>query len=201
MSGRIKTCKRQQILSSFALLLDKTPGLRITTAKIADEIGLPESVLYRHFPSKSKMFEGLIDVIESTLFNHLTELRAETVNALDYCERMLSAILQFSENNPGMSRVLSGEALIGESEQLRLKAQKVNEKLELWLSQTISTAEQLQELVPAMPANTTANLIYATIEGRISQFVRSGFQKLPTAQWQQHWQQLSNLLLSANKPV
>lgn len=180
-------------------MLDKTPGVRITTAKIAQELGLSESALYRHFPSKSKMFEGLIDTVENTLFNRLMDLRTEAVNTLDYCERMLSTILFFSENNPGMSRILSGEALTGESEALRNKAHKVNEKLEAWLSQTISTAEQLQEFIPVMSANTTANLIFSTIEGRISQFVRSGFQKMPTAHWQQQWQHLSLLLLAPDK--
>jgi len=199
MPGRTKICKRQQILNSFTLMLNKTPGVRITTARIAQELGLSESALYRHFPSKSKMFEGLIDTVENTLFNRLTDLRIEAVNTLDYCERMLSTILYFSENNPGMSRILSGEALIGESEDLRNKAHKVNEKLEAWLSQTISTAEQLQELIPAMSANTTANLIFSTIEGRISQFVRSGFQKMPTTHWQQQWQHLSLLLLAPGK--
>ncbi|MBL4606593.1 MAG: nucleoid occlusion factor SlmA [Pseudomonadales bacterium] len=195
MPGRIKTCKRQLILNSLANILGKNPGGRVTTAKLATEVGMSEAAIYRHFPSKTKIFEGLIDQVEETLFSSLSDLRRDANNALDYCEQALSTILSFSEANPGMSRILSGDALTGKAERLRSKALEMNERLEALLSKTISDAEE-EGMVSSMPASAAANLIFSAMEGRISQFVRSGFKRMPTTNWQLQWQHLSQNLFS-----
>ena len=199
MPGRTKTCKRQQILASMVSMLEKTPGARITTARLADELGMSETAIYRHFPSKAKIFESLIEQIEDTLFKRLNDLRREASNAMEYCDKALSVILLFSESNPGMSRILSGDALTGEAERLRVKALELNHRLEMLLSNAISDAEKNEGIVSNMPAPTAANLIFSTIEGRISQFVRSGFTRMPTTHWPIQWQHLSQNLFSTAK--
>lgn len=198
MPGRIKTCKRQQILTSLAQMLEKRPGARVTTAELAHELEMSEAALYRHFPSKSKMFESLIEQVEQTLFKHLEDLKREANSIVEYCEDALTAILSFSENNPGMSRILSGEALSGEAERLRVKAQELNERLEALLSTSISDAERKEGIAPSLPASMAANLMFSTIEGRINQFVRSGFKRAPTTNWSIQWRHLSQNLFSAS---
>lgn len=200
MPGRTKTCKRQHILNSLASMLEKSPGGRITTAKLADEVGMSEAAIYRHFPSKTKILEGLIEQIDDTLFKRLNDLRCDASSALDYCEQALATILSFSEANPGLSRILSGDALAGEAERLRSKALEMNERLEALLSKTISDAERNEGMIPSIPATAAANLIFSTIEGRISQFVRSGFKRMPTTNWPLQWQHLSQNLFSTSSP-
>lgn len=201
MSAKTKTFRRQQILSSLAGMLEKSPLSRVTTAQLAAEAGLSESALYRHFPSKTKIFEGLIEHIEDSLFSRITTIRTETGSAIENCEKILSLILQFSENNPGMSRILSGDALAGETERLHRRVTDMHDKLETVVSDIISEAVLHDGLIPAMQPNTAANLIFSTAEGRIRQFVRSGFKRLPTANWQEQWHFFTNHLLLDNKSL
>src|SRR5690625_1009353 len=114
-----KVSRRQQILESLARMLEASPGARITTAALAREVGVSEAALYRHFPSKSKMFEGLIEFIEETIFTRITLILSEEQTALRSCEKILLLSLTFTARNPGITRVLTGDALTGETERLR----------------------------------------------------------------------------------
>ena len=183
-----KSQRRQQILEALAQMLEANPCDRITTAGLARQVGVSEAALYRHFPSKSKMFEGLIEFIEDTLFTRVSIILSEESTAAKRCEKMLMLLLAFSERNPGITRILTGDALAGETERLHLRVAQLYDRFETQLKQVIREAEVREGLRPVIPVAAAANILLAAAEGRISQFVRSGFQRPPTADWQQQWQ-------------
>ena len=182
-----KVSRRQQILQALAHMLEASPGERITTARLAKEVGVSEAALYRHFPSKSKMFEGLIEFIEDTIFTRVTMILKEEERVAVRCEKTLSLLLTFSERNPGISRILTGDALAGETDRLRTRMAQLFDRLETQLKQTLRDAEIREGIRPTMPIAVAANLLLATAEGRISQFVRSEFKRKPTENWQEQW--------------
>ncbi|MEP0201022.1 MAG: nucleoid occlusion factor SlmA [Halioglobus sp.] len=185
-----KSQRRQQILEALAQMLEAHPGDRITTAGLAKQVGVSEAALYRHFPSKSKMFEGLIEFIEETLFSRITIILAEEPTATRRCEKMLMLLLTFAERNPGITRILTGDALAGETERLHLRVAQLFDRFETQLRQTIREAEMREGLRPTIPLNAAAGLLLCAAEGRISQYVRSGFKRAPTVDWSEQWQVL-----------
>lgn len=179
-------------------MLEAYPGDRITTARLARHVGVSEAALYRHFPSKSKMFEGLIDFIEETLFSRVNLILAEEGSTAGRCEKMLALLLGFAERNPGITRILTGDALAGETERLHVRVAQLFDRFETQLKQVLREAEMREGIRPVLPVNTAANLLLAVAEGRISQYVRSGFQRSPTEAWPDQWQQLSEGFFRAN---
>ncbi|MES2605419.1 MAG: nucleoid occlusion factor SlmA, partial [Pseudomonadota bacterium] len=132
---KVKGQRREHILQVLAGMLETHPGNRITTAELAKAVGVSEAALYRHFPSKARMFESLIIFIEETLFTRITRIVAESDNAYGYCEKIMMLVLGFSEKNPGLSRVMNGDALSGEHERLRQRVSQLHERLEAQLRQ------------------------------------------------------------------
>jgi TetR/AcrR family transcriptional regulator len=185
-----KSQRRQQILEALAQMLEANPGNRITTAGLAKQVGVSEAALYRHFPSKTKMFEGLIEFIEDTLFSRINIILGEEQTAAQRCEKMLMLLLVFTERNPGLTRILTGDALTGETERLHQRVAQLFDRFETQLKQVIREAELREGLRPSIPLPAAANLLMAAAEGRISQFVRSGFQRLPTTEWAKQWELL-----------
>lgn len=185
-----KSQRRQQILEALAQMLEANPGNRITTAGLAKQVGVSEAALYRHFPSKSKMFEGLIEFIEDTLFSRISIILGEEHSAAVRCEKMLMLLLVFSERNPGLSRILTGDALSGESDRLHQRVAQLFDRFETQVKQVIREAELREGLRPSIPLSAAANLLVAAAEGRISQYVRSGFKRLPTTDWAKQWELL-----------
>ena len=185
---RKKSSRKQQILEALAHMLEASPGERITTARLAEEVGVSEAALYRHFPSKSKMFEGLIEFIEETIFTRANTISNEEPSAIVRCEKILSLLLAFAERNPGITRILTGDALAGETERLRARIIQFYDRLETQLKQILREAEIKEGIRPVVPVATAANLLLSTAEGRISQFVRSEFKRKPTENWPDQWQ-------------
>ena len=185
-----KSQRRQQILEALAQMLEANPGNRITTAGLAKQVGVSEAALYRHFPSKTKMFEGLIEFIEDTLFSRINIILGEEQTAAQRCEKMLMLLLVFTERNPGLTRILTGDALTGETERLHQRVAQLFDRFETQLKQVIREAELREGLRPSIPLPAAANLLMAAAEGRISQYVRSGFQRLPTTDWAKQWELL-----------
>ncbi len=171
-------------------MLEASPGERITTARLAKQVGVSEAALYRHFPSKSKMFEGLIEFIEETLFSRINIILAEETVASVRCEKMLSLLLAFTERNPGITRILTGDALAGETERLHARVAQLFDRFETHLKQVLREAEMREGIRPVLTVNLAANLLLAAAEGRISQYVRSGFQRPPTEGWPEQWELL-----------
>lgn len=179
--------RRQQILQALAHMLETEPGGRITTAGLAKTVGVSEAALYRHFPSKAKMFESLIEFIEETIFERVTLIQREEPSAMGRCEKILGLLLAFAERNPGISRILTGDALTGETERLRVRVNQFFERLETQLKQILREAELREGVRTTVTVSTAANLLMAVAEGRIGQFVRSDFKNRPTEYWQDQW--------------
>ncbi|EKF74336.1 division inhibitor protein [Alcanivorax hongdengensis A-11-3] len=182
-----KPSRKEQILQALAHMLEAEPGGRITTAGLAREVGVSEAALYRHFPSKAKMFEGLINFIEDAIFSRINRITEEGT-ASAQAEQILTLMLAFTERNPGITRLLTGDALTGENERLHQRIQQFYDRVESQLKQVLRDAEFKEGLRTQASPTITANLLLAVVEGRIAQFVRSGFKQRPGQDWQEQWQ-------------
>lgn len=182
-----KPSRRQQILEALAHELEMHPGERITTAGLARAVGVSEAALYRHFPSKAKMFEGLIEFIEDSIFGLINRILKEEESSVKRCENILSLLLGFSERNPGLTRILTGDVLTGETERLRIRVSQLFERLETQIKQVLREGEMNKEITLTIPVQAQANLLLAVVEGRILQFVRSGFKRSPIENWDHQW--------------
>lgn len=182
-----KPSRRLQILEALALQLEQSPGERITTAGLAKAVGVSEAALYRHFPSKAKMFEGLIEFIEESIFGLITRILNEEKSSLVRCEQMVKLLLTFAEKNAGMSRLLTGEALTGETERLRIRMSKFFERFETQLKQVLREGEMNGEIQLNIPVQAIANLMLVMAEGHINEYVRSSFKISPLAHWNDQW--------------
>lgn len=189
-----KLSRKEQILQSLAAMLEQKPGGRITTAGLAKEVGVSEAALYRHFPSKAKMYEALIEFIENTIFSRISLILSEEKATEERCAQILTLLLTFAERNPGITRILTGDPLTGESEWLRLRVAQFFERYETQLRQILREAEIRNETKTHLDVNIAANFMLIVVEGKISQFVRSDFEKIPTANWNNQWQAMRNIL-------
>ena len=185
-----KYSRRQQILEALAHMLEVAPGERITTAGLAKAVGVSEAALYRHFPSKAKMFEGLIEVVEEAIFSRVTAILTEETEAHRRLERITALLLGFAEKNPGISRILNGDALAGETNRLRTRVAQFYDRLETQLKQVVRDAEINEGIRPVVTATSAVNLLLSAVEGRIGQYVRSEFKRAPTELWPEQWQLL-----------
>ena len=181
------TNRRQEILETLAKELETNPGSRITTAGLAKAVGVSEAALYRHFPSKAKMFEALIDFSEETVFSLVNKILEQETDPVQRCEKILSMMLVFSERNPGISRVLIGDALVGENERLRKRVIQFFERLETQIKQILREANLSGGSRATHTIEATANTMLALVEGRMSQFIRSGFDRNPSEYWDEQW--------------
>lgn len=181
-----KPSRKEQILQSLAHMLEAAPGGRITTAGLAKEVGVSEAALYRHFPSKAKMFEGLISFIEEAIFSRINRIM-EDGKASDQVEQILTLLLAFTERNPGITRLLTGDALTGENARLHQRIQQFYDRVESQLKQVLRDAEFKEGLRTQATPTITANLLLSVAEGRIAQFVRSGFRIKPSQDWPAQW--------------
>jgi len=199
MGAKTKQSRQQDILQTLAQMLESNPGERITTAALARQVGVSEAALYRHFPSKAKMFEALIEFAENTLFSRISRILQEQSSAQMRCEQILTLTIAFADRNPGLCRILTGDALLGENERLRKRAAQIFDRMETQLKQTLRQAEIEEGLVTRQPTAAVANLMLACIEGRINQYIRSDFKLSPNEHWQDQWAFLSEQLFSTEK--
>lgn len=193
-----KSFRRIQILQSLAEILEQSPGARITTARIAQQVGVSEAALYRHFPSKAKMFEGLIEFIETTIFSRITIILKEEKSAAGRCQQIIYLLITFAELNPGITRILTGDPLTGESERLRGRVVQFFDRFETQLKQVLRESVLSEDDQPRLDVQITANLMLSVAEGRISQYVRSDFTRLPTTQWNEQWNILQQMLFQGH---
>lgn len=188
MPASKKTNRRAQILQSLASMLETNPGQRITTAKLAAKVGVSEAALYRHFPSKARMFEGLIEFIEETLFSRINKILNEEKDTAVRCQLILHLILGFAEKNPGITRILNGDALMGEQDRLRERIAQLYERLETQLKQVLRERKLREGKTLPADEGLIANLLICFTDGRINQFIRSEFQRRPTENFSEQWQ-------------
>jgi TetR/AcrR family transcriptional regulator len=189
-----KLNRRQQILETLAMELEQSPGETITTSALAKAVGVSEAALYRHFASKAKMFEGLIEFIEESVFGLINRILAEDKSAMVRIEKILHLVLGFAQKNPGLTRLLMGDVLVGETDRLRKRIDKFYERLETQLKQVIREGEAAQEFKPGQPVAAKANLVLTVMQGKIQQFVRTEFKSQPLDLWEEQWQMLRTSL-------
>lgn len=190
--------RKQQILQALAAMLESNAGDKITTAKLAAELEVSEAALYRHFPSKARMYESLLDFVEETIFSRVTAVLNDVQDPLERCYQILLLVIIFCERNPGISRILNGDALLGENPRLRARVNQIFERIETQLRQCLRLAETEQGWRTSIPLKTAANLMLATTEGKIAQFVRADFDSNPSETWPEQW---TLLVSSIKKPV
>jgi len=187
--------RKRQILEAFALMLQSNPGTRITTAALAKEVGVSEAALYRHFPSKAKMIDALLEFAEQSVFSRIAVVLKEEANVQQRCYQILYLLLSFVEKNPGFARLLVGDALQGETDRLRVRVKQLFDRIETQLRQIVREHQATLLERPQLSARDTANLLLSAAEGQINQFVRSEFRDMPTATWPQHWSVLRQALV------
>ncbi len=174
--------RRIQILQALATMLEQPGAERITTAALAAKLSVSEAALYRHFASKAQMFEGLIDFIEETVFSLINQIQSrQPGDGLRQAAGIVSVVVQFAERNPGMTRVMVGDALVFEHERLQQRMNQFFDKLEAALRQCLREAmEAAGTATPTVDAQVRASLITAFLLGRLQRFARSGYRKSPS---------------------
>ena len=182
--------RKLQILQNLAEMLQKPQGEKITTASLAARIGVSEAALYRHFASKAQMFEGLIEFIEQTLFGLINKIASEENSGVKQLEGVLPLLLGFAQKNPGMTRVLIGEALVNEDSRLQTRINQLHDRLEATLKQSLRLAASQQEISTEVDAAAQANLMMSFVVGRWHQFAKSGFKREPMEFWGAQWKKL-----------
>jgi TetR/AcrR family transcriptional regulator len=185
--------RRLQILQTLAAMLENPRGDKVTTAALAAKLDVSEAALYRHFASKAQMFEGLIEFIEQTVFGLVNKITADEEDGMKQIEAILSSLLGFAEKNPGMTRVLVGDALVNEDERLQVRINQLHDRLEATLKQCLRVAATQGQAASAAASGVDAdpgpraNLLLCYVIGRWQQYAKSGFKRMPSELWEKQW--------------
>ena len=175
--------RRVQILQALAGMLEQPAADRITTAALAARLGVSEAALYRHFASKAQMYEGLIEFIEQSVYTLVNQISEREGDARTQAQRIVTVLLQFGERNPGMARVMAGDALAFENERLSVRMNQFFDRIESQLRQSLrAVAESAGSDTPTVDAHAQASVLVAFSMGRLQRYVRSGFKRSPTEQ-------------------
>jgi TetR/AcrR family transcriptional regulator len=179
--------RKEEILQTLARLLEDRSGAPITTARLAAEVGVSEAALYRHFPSKAKMYDALVDFIESSIFPRITTILSVEKSGVERCRSIAELILIFAASNPGLTRILTGHALVGEHERLLSRVNQILGRLELQFKQVIREAEAEEGLRTQDTLGVAVGMLTAFIDGKLMRYVRSHFSQKPNAEWGVEW--------------
>lgn len=195
MAGQKKHNRREEILQALAQMLESSQGSqRITTAKLAAHVGVSEAALYRHFPSKTRMFEGLILFIEEALLSRINRILSEEKDTLTRLRLILQLLLAFGERNPGLTRIMTGHALMFEQDKLQARINQLFEKIESQLRQVLRERRLREGKSFPIDESILAAQLLSQVEGNLNRFVRSNFKYPPTQEFEQYWLLLSSQL-------
>ena len=175
--------RRVQILQALATMLEQPGAERITTAALAARLEVSEAALYRHFASKAQMFEGLIEFIEQSVFTLVNQIVERESTGPVQAAKMVTMLLQFAEKNPGMTRVMVGDALVFENDRLQQRMNQFFDKIEATLKQSLrggSETEGTGSATPSADAQVKASMLTSFVVGRLQRFARSGFRRAPS---------------------
>ena len=172
--------RQLDIMQSLAKMLQAKGPVKVTTASLANECGITEAAIYRHFPSKRKIYEGLVDFCEQSLFDLIGDINSSKDDHLEKVSKIMMLLVSFSEKNPGLARLLTREAFSIDEASLDDRIKQMFSKIELQIKQNLQKYEQQTKKKLALPSASSANLLLAFVEGVIQQFVRSGFIEKPT---------------------
>ena len=167
-------------MQNLAKMLGEKGPVKITTSLLANECGITEAAIYRHFPSKKKIYSGLVDFCEQNIFDLIANINSSESDELEKAKKILILLVNFSEKNPGLARLLTREAFSIEETSLDERIGQMMAKVELLIKQNLQRHEQTSKDKLALPTASAANLLLASAEGFIQQFVRSGFQDSPS---------------------
>jgi len=169
--------RKQQILETLANMLETPKREKITTASLAAKLNVSEAALYRHFANKAQMFEGLIEFIEASIFGVINKITTEETDGIKQVQLIVSMLLKFAEKNPGMTRVLIGDALVNEEERLQIRINQLHDRIEANIKQClkIAVANSGKKIMP----EAQANLLICYVIGRWHQYAKSGFKRKP----------------------
>ena len=192
MAGNNKKNRREEILQALAQMLESSEGSqRITTARLAATVGVSEAALYRHFPSKARMFEGLIEFIDESLMSRINLILTDEKDTLLRLRLIVQLLLGFAEKNPGLTRILTGHALMFEQDRLQNRINQLFERIETQLRQVMRERKLREGKGFAQDEGLLASQLLAFCEGLMSRFVRSEFRYLPTQDFDIRWQLLT----------
>jgi TetR/AcrR family transcriptional regulator len=173
--------RRVQILQALAAMLEQPGAERVTTAALAARLEVSEAALYRHFASKAQMFEGLIDFIEQSVFTLINQITERSAPGQEQAARIIAMLVQFAEKNPGMTRVMVGDALVYENERLQNRMNQFFDKIEATLRKALRGAAAAEgSATPSVDAQVRASALTAFVVGRLQRFARSGFRRQPS---------------------
>ena len=185
--------KKLQLLQALAGMLENPKGEKITTAALAARLQCSEAALYRHFASKAQMYEGLIEFIESSLFSVINQIEADQAQGLAQVEHILALLLGFAQRNRGMTRVLTGDALVNENPRLQARINLLHDKVEASLKQALRVAATQEQVAADADFAALANILLCHVIGRWQLYVKSGFSREPMAQWPLQWAMLHRI--------
>ena len=185
--------KKLQLLQALAGMLENPKGEKITTAALAARLQCSEAALYRHFASKAQMYEGLIEFIESSLFSVINQIEADQAQGLAQVEHILALLLGFAQRNRGMTRVLTGDALVNENPRLQARINLLHDKVEASLKQALRVAATQEQVAADADFAALANILLCHVIGRWQLYVKSGFSREPMAQWSLQWGMLHRI--------
>ena len=172
--------RKLQILQHLAQMLEDPNCKKITTALLASRLEVSEAALYRHFASKAQMYEGLIDFIEQTVFGLINKISESELSGLAQVSSTINVLLNFSKKNPGMTRVLIGDALVYENDRLQVRINRLHDRLESSMKQSLRFAINQGEMNSSLEVEPKGNQIMAFVVGRWHQFAKSRYKKDPT---------------------
>ena len=172
--------RQLDIMQNLASMLGQKGPVKITTALLANQCGITEAAIYRHFPSKRKIYSGLVDFCEQNIFDLIATINTSDSDYLEKTKKILNLLVNFSEKNPGLARLLTREAFSIDETTLDERIAQMMSKIELIIKQNLQKYEQTTKAKLALPTASSANLLLASAEGFIQQFVRSGFQDAPS---------------------
>ena len=188
--------RQLDIMQNLAAMLGQKGPVKITTALLANQCGITEAAIYRHFPSKRKIYSGLVDICEQNIFDLIATINTSDSDYLEKTKKILNLLVNFSEKNPGLARLLTREAFSIDETTLDERIGQMMSKIELIIKQNLQKYEQTTKAKLALPTASAANLLLASAEGFIQQFVRSGFQDAPSKRVKDQFEFLVNALVA-----
>ena len=188
--------RQLDIMQNLAAMLGQKGPVKITTALLANQCGITEAAIYRHFPSKRKIYSGLVDFCEQNIFDLITSINSSDSDYLEKTKKILNLLVNFSEKNPGLARLLTREAFSIDETTLDERIGQMMSKIELIIKQNLQKYEQTTKAKLGLPTASAANLLLASAEGFIQQFVRSGFQDAPSKRVKDQFEFLVNALVA-----
>lgn len=194
MPAKRSSNRKQDILIALATMLEQHTGSGITTAALAAHLGVSEAALYRHFPSKAKMYEALLDFVDESVFGLINRITEENQDCDVRVHKIMSLVMGFTEKNPGIARILFGDVLLGETDRLRARVEKFYDQVGAQLRQVLRQGAMNRNF--AYPVEEIASLLLNVIEGSIARYVRGGFREAPLSGWDSQWAMLERAVFN-----